>query len=270
MMVMQLLEVFFSKTTIQKSKNMCLATSGYALDCIFTIGGASKLYLANLSQIVDWTIDTDGAITDVTMQSYTVTNITAASSAVFTAAGHTFEVGDLFFLTGTTTMEDADGLALDERQYTVTAVTANTFTVGDLDTSGSAAFGASSLTAERRFFEIQFAQGNASGSGNLTVSNGNHFFPQSVNFKIGSAGLDEARLVEELALGYVVVVLKTNDGLLKVFGKENGLQATQANYTSGAVFEDFAGFDVILSGAETASYRIYDPTTNPLPVFSVS
>ena len=71
-----------------------------------------------------------------------------------------------------------------------------------------------------------------------------------------------------MALGKSVVIESTNEGNLKTFGKMLGLQLTSAPFTTGAAYGDFAGFNVTLNGADFESFYIYDPTTNPLQVFT--
>lgn len=244
---------------------MCLISQGHARTCEFTVGGIKKLYATNLDWIASFTYDTDEEITDVTMVGFDITGVTIGASAVFTAPGHDFLVGDLVFINGAlVTLEPAEVIG----QHTITAVTSSTFTIGGLTTTGT--FTTETLTADRGWFEFQFDKSTSSVTGDFTVSNGNRFFTQNATMLLTPANNATRKIVRQLALGYTVWAARCNDGTLKIFFDENGGQASAIPYTSGVAAGDFAGFTVTVTGEEDDPFRIFDETTNTLPVFSLT
>lgn len=242
---------------------MCLITQGHAKECAFTIGGIKKLYATNLDWIDSWTTATDDALTEVTMVGFAITNVSIGAAAVFDAAGHDFQVGDLVFINGT--VGTLTGPIVG--QHTITAVTATDFTIGDL-TTGGVYGGGTALTADRGWFEFEFDKETSSVTGDFTVSNGNRFFTQNVQVQITPATLETEKTINKLALAFTVWIADCQDGTLKVFFKENGGQPNAIPYTSGVAYGDFAGFNVTVTGAETRSFRIYDDSLNAIPVFA--
>lgn len=237
----------------------CRLTAGHAKVCDYQIGGIKRLYAANDKDIVSWTEDPDEIYTAVVMRSYTITGVSTAATAVVTAPGHTFVLGDIVFINGTSPMDGLIG------QHTVGAVTSTTFELADFDSTALDPYLGTVATAARGFFEFEFEQETSSVSGDFTVSNGNKFYPQVVNIKMGPATNEMKKLMTRLALVRTVWVAECNDGTTKVFFVTNGGQVTQAPYTSGVAFGDFAGFDITISGAEPEPYHIFEGT---LPVFT--
>lgn len=242
----------------------CGVTRGKDRACQFQIGGITTAYIADWRKITAWTTAVDGTLTDVTFLEYTITGVTNAAPPVVTAAGHGLVEGGKIFITGTSPMTGLIG------EHTVgNVLSTSTF---ELEGEDSTAWGAFGVTAAKvqdgGWYEIQVDQETSSGTSEFTSSNGNKFFTNGVNILIPSADNTTRALVTEMALGKSVVIESTNEGNLKTFGKMLGLQLTSAPFTTGAAYGDFAGFNVTLNGADFESFYIYDPTTNPLQVFT--
>jgi hypothetical protein len=227
------------------------------------VGGIKKLYATNLDWITSFTEGTDEVFTDVTMASFAITAVAVGAGTEFTAAGHDFVVGDLVFINGT--VGSITGITPGDT-HAVTAVTSTTFTIGDLTTGGTDT--GATLTADRGWFEFQFDKSTSSVSGDFTVSNGNRFYTPTVTVLITPADNSTRKIVRQLALAYTVWAAECNDGTIKIFFDENGGQASAIPYTSGVAAGDYAGFTVTITGEEDDPFRIYDDTTNALPVFA--
>ena len=110
----------------------------------------------------------------------------------------------------------------------------------------------------------------ADSSETLVVSreNGTRFYEQSVSITLhygsDAAANDTLRdTLEELSKGNMVVIVKENSGIHKLYGAENGLRVTTGESGSGKAFGDLNGITLTLTGKEPEAAAIVDLATAP-------
>lgn len=98
-----------------------------------------------------------------------ITGLTKADPAVATSTAHGFAVGDVVYITGTCGITTSSVDVLQNLAHTITAVSANTFTIGALDTSSSSGtFSASSLQAHNGKYSLVLTGGSFNIANNIT------------------------------------------------------------------------------------------------------
>lgn len=87
----------------------------------------------------------------------------------------------------------------------------------------------------------------------------NRFPKHVVNIKFNGRSADLNEVVKALDLGKHTVMLRLTSGAVTILGRENGLSSEKDESGAGAKAEDFYGYDLVLSGAETEKAPICAP-----------
>ncbi|MGI4834629.1 MAG: hypothetical protein ACRYFK_14330 [Janthinobacterium lividum] len=113
------------------------------------------------------------------------------------------------------------------------------------------------VAAGAKLIAMDFDENSASYSDDTTIGN-NRFPKHQFGFKLGgrTQALNDAALTFDLVR--TTWALKTRTGEFVVLGMQGGLISEQNKSGAGAGLEDFNGFDVVLSGGETAKAFIID------------
>ena len=133
---------------------------------------STKNFIRNrLTSVSIEAADNTDKITTVFPGSYvSITGLTKANPAVATATAHGFAVGDVVYVTGTCAITTSSVDVLQNIAHTITAVpSANTFTIGALDTSSSSGtFSASSLVAANGKYSLVLTGGSFTIGNNIS------------------------------------------------------------------------------------------------------
>ena len=133
---------------------------------------STKNFIRNrLTSVSIEAADNTDKITTVFPGSYvSITGLTKADPAVATATAHGFAVGDVVYVTGTCGITTSSVDVLQNIAHTITAVpSANTFTIGALDTSSSSGtFSASSLVAANGKYSLVLTGGSFTIGNNIS------------------------------------------------------------------------------------------------------
>lgn len=137
------------------------------------------------------------------------------------------------------------------------------------------------MTSGSTFYNFDFLKDTASYTQELTVGTGNKFYTQNVNFNLSSAseivdtledGVQTAQeaqelqnLIDQLLIGKFIVIAVDKSQKIKIFGAENGLEASAGNLESGAAGGDFNGQSITLTGEETKGSPVVD-SIDTIPV----
>jgi hypothetical protein len=107
---------------------------------------------------------------------------------------------------------------------------------------------------------LEFEENEGLYSDSTTIG-ANRFPKHTVGYKFAGRSQSLNDLAVTLDLLRTTHVVKTRGGEFLVLGLTNGLIAEKDDSTSGAKLEDFNGFDVVLSGGETAKALVIDEAT---------
>jgi hypothetical protein len=249
----------------------CEITGSLAKTCENAVGGINRLLLANYDKVTGYVagIASDPFDYDsVTFATNVITGVTQLNPAeVTTTTAHGVNAGDLVLIFGSSPMDGLVGV------QTVLASTGTlTFEI-DLDLSGAAAFGASSVelyAAGGAWFEIQMRKGIIGAVVPFQVNPGSNFFEPKVNGIYQGSSKESRDFFDKMSKGKFVALAIGNDGLFKLFGKENGLEifaSGDLQYSSGPAAGDVSGVTFTLTGQESKAYYLVDPAYVP-PVFT--
>jgi len=122
------------------------------------------------------------------------------------------------------------------------------------------------LTFQEYQQELEIA--NASETVTIDRATGTRFYEQSVSLTIhygkSSTENDTIRTtLEELSRGNMLMIVKENSGIHKIYGAENGLRVTTGTGGTGTAFGDLNGVTLTLTGKEPESAAIVDLSTSP-------
>jgi len=97
---------------------------------------------------------------------------------------------------------------------------------------------------------------------------GTRFYEQTVNLTIhyGKVAADNDTIrttLEELSKGNMMIIVKENSGIYKMYGAENGLRVTTGASGSGTAFSDLNGITLTLTGKESEPAQIVDLASTP-------
>ncbi len=231
--------------------------------CGNTIGGNNRLWLADYSKIVSYTAPSpasaDFDYEDIDFGQIAITAISLANPAVATTAtAHGLNSGDMVLLYGTTSTDGVVGT------HEVNVLTATTFEIVGLDTSGAAAYvsGVSLFSPGAGWYEVELYTDILSDSSPLTIGTGVRFYEPTVTFTYISdtkAARDFFTSVDKIK---TVALVRSNNGQFKLHGVQNGLEVLatgDSTFSSGPTRTDAAGFTLTLKGAETEKFYLLDP-----------
>ena len=132
-------------------------------------------------------------------------------------------------------------------------------------------YDSTALGSTLTFQEFQQELEVANGVETITVdrATGTRFYEQSVNLTI-HYGKDKTQndtirtTLEELSRGNMMMIVKENSGIYKMYGAENGLRVTTGTGGTGTAFGDLNGIALTLTGKESESAYIVDLATAPV------
>lgn len=106
---------------------------------------------------------------------------------------------------------------------------------------------------DEHFYEINFAEGSGYGSANVTI--GNNAEQKSVVHQIGFTLPNiDCNLIENWArylLARVIFAVETKNGQVLLFGIDNGMSATQFDYSTGVSDTDANGITALFEASQT-------------------
>jgi hypothetical protein len=123
------------------------------------------------------------------------------------------------------------------------------------------------------FYKFDFLSDTGSFGQELTVSNGQKYYNQTLTFNLsstselssssdGEQSNAEAQslqdLVDKLNLGKFVAIAKMKNGKLFIVGKQNGLETDTNTFNSGAAGGDFAGYTFEMSAEATEGIELFN------------
>jgi len=117
-------------------------------------------------------------------------------------------------------------------------------------------------------FEQDIEIAGATESVTVDRATGTRFYEQSVNLTIhygkDMVANDATRTtMEELSKGNMLLIVKENSGIHKMYGAENGLRVTTGAGGTGTGFGDLNGITLTLTGKESEASQIIDLGTAP-------
>ena len=131
-------------------------------------------------------------------------------------------------------------------------------------------YNSTALGSTLTFLEFEQDIEIAGATESLTAdrATGTRFYEQSVNMTIhyGKVAADNDAIrttLEELSKGNMILIVKENSGIYKMYGAENGLRVTTGAGGSGTAFSDLNGITLTLTGKESEPAAIIDLATAP-------
>ena len=117
-------------------------------------------------------------------------------------------------------------------------------------------------------FEQDIEIAGATESVTVDRATGTRFYEQTVNLTIhyGKVAADNDAIrstMEELSKGNMLLIVKENSGIYKMYGAENGLRVTTGASGSGTSFGDMNGITLTLTGKESEAATIVDLASTP-------
>ena len=118
------------------------------------------------------------------------------------------------------------------------------------------------LGTGQKLFQMEFADGSASWTDDLTAGgNGNKYRTHTVTFIMTEYDKNILGEVQALDLGRYTAFVVDNNNKTICLGRLNGLVASSNNYASGAAEADANGWTVVLAGVEQeAGQMVKDET----------
>jgi hypothetical protein len=238
-----------------------------AAQCSNQPGGINKFYLTNYDNIVEW-VDA-GALDPFDFDSVdfgqvALTAVTLANPAVATTATpHGLNSGNVL-IAGTSPMDGLVG------NHAITVLSSTTFSIDGYDTStGIAAFGASAVSVYEEggaFMEVKMKKNVPGANSPFSINDGANYFSPAVTGTYQGSTKVARDFFTRLSASLVVCVEVGANGLVQVYGNENGLEVSELVYNNGPGPGDVTGFTFTLTGAESKPYYLLDPAY-ALPVF---
>lgn len=111
-----------------------------------------------------------------------------------------------------------------------------------------------------KFFKIEPEKNTGSFIDELVVNNGQKSRNHSVTFQVNKKDQNTLDIVDEIALGNFVAIVKDRNGVNFLLGKTNGMEATVASVSSGAAETDVAGLQITLAGLQVETSFVYTGT----------
>ena len=123
-------------------------------------------------------------------------------------------------------------------------------------------------TLDFKEFEQDIEIAGATESVTVDRATGTRFYEQSVNLTIhygkDMVANDATRTtMEQLSKGNMLLIVKENSGIHKMYGAENGLRVTTGAGGTGTGFGDLNGITLTLTGKESEASQIIDLGTAP-------
>ena len=120
------------------------------------------------------------------------------------------------------------------------------------------------MSAGTVMYKVDFAPDNASFTNELTISNGQRYVSQTINFYVDSKDSNILAAAPELALGtFFAIATDANLDKYSMGITGAGMRATVVSLNSGAAIGDQAGLIVTLVGGGTSYAQLY---TGTIPV----
>lgn len=116
------------------------------------------------------------------------------------------------------------------------------------------------MVATKVFFTYEFDNNGGSFTNELTVSGGQKYVTQTVNFSVANKEAEVIADLKNLSLANMVAICVDRTGKRYILGRTNGLEATITTLNSGAADGDFAGLTVTLSAVDIEFSQTLDPS----------
>lgn len=130
----------------------------------------------------------------------------------------------------------------------------HTYTIG---TDGM--ISAITLSGSEKIYKVDFINNTASFSDELAQNgNGGKYRTHTLNFSLSEYDYNMLNQGDALSLGTFTAIVVDKSGRVVMLGRNNGLNATAFNYTSGAADADANGWTVTLAGTEKEIARLLE------------
>lgn len=113
---------------------------------------------------------------------------------------------------------------------------------------------------QAKFFKIEPEKNTGSFIDELVVNNGQKSRNHSITFQVNKKDQNTLDIVDQIALGNFVAIVKDRNGVNFLLGKTNGMEATVASVSSGAAETDVAGLQITLAGLQVDTSFVYTGT----------
>lgn len=132
-------------------------------------------------------------------------------------------------------------------------------------------------TLDFKEFEQDIEIAGATETVTVDRATGTRFYEQTVNLTIhyGKVAADNDAIrttMEQLSKGNMLLMVKENSGIHKMYGTENGLRVTTGAGGTGTSFGDMNGITLTLTGKESEAAQIVDlgaTISAPIVAFSL-
>lgn len=119
-------------------------------------------------------------------------------------------------------------------------------------TASSGVITAMTCTSGKKFFTFQLEKENATYNNDVTnsVENGTSFYDSNLTFTMKKMSASMKNSIKMLAQNRLMIIVKDNNGVYWLMGRERGVDATDIKMTSGKAFGDMSGVTMTFTGKE--------------------
>jgi hypothetical protein len=108
------------------------------------------------------------------------------------------------------------------------------------------------MNPTKKFYTFQMEKGNAQADEKINSSqeNGSNFTEQTVTFNMKKLTAAKRNDIVVLSQARLMVIVKDNNGLFRVYGQTGGMDLGETTGTTGKAFGDLNGWTLTLTGME--------------------
>lgn len=119
-------------------------------------------------------------------------------------------------------------------------------------TATSGVITAMTCSSGKKFFTFQLEKENATYNNDFvtSVENGSLFYQSTLTFTMKKMSASMKNSLKVLAQNRLMIIVKDNNGVYWVMGRERGVDATDIKLTSGKAFGDMSGSTITFTGKE--------------------
>jgi hypothetical protein len=119
-------------------------------------------------------------------------------------------------------------------------------------TATSGVITAMTCTSGKKFFTFQLEKENAQYDNNYipSVENGTLYYESALTFTMKKMSASMKNSIKMLAQNRLMIIVKDNNGVYYLMGRERGVDATDIKLTSGKAFGDMSGATMTFTGKE--------------------